>query len=81
MEEGVADCQESIRSYRVKTEEGVSYRRNRKHLRATNEVFEDRSVVCGDNDDHDSAKVLVSKSDEKSMFKSASNINQTVRKC
>lgn len=78
---GVVDCQEGIRSYRVKTEEGVSYRRNRKHLRATNEVFEDRSVVCGDNDDHDSAKVLVSKSDEKSVFKSASNINQTVRKC
>lgn len=37
--------EDGIRSYRVKTEEGVLYRRNRKHLCATNEVFNDQSEV------------------------------------
>lgn len=56
---GVVEQEEGIRSYRVKTE-GVSYRRNRKHLRATNEVFYDNAEVL----DRSSENVPISRSSE-----------------
>ena len=38
------ETEEGIRSYRIKTEDGSSYRRNRIHLRGTNEPFQEESL-------------------------------------
>ena len=38
------ETEEGIRSYRIKTEDGSSYRRNRIHLRGTNEPFQEQSL-------------------------------------